>query len=128
MLAGSSGRIPGGALTGSAPGGERACTWAELPKGLERAPGRGREQLRWRLGRGPARRVMRGPGSTIPAAQAPEPRALGDTPQDLALPPGQAEARTQDSKDTPASTQPRAVQIGAPRPGSIQGAVDWELR
>ena len=44
--------------------------------------------------------------SAIPVVQAPEPRALGDTAQDPALPPGQAEARkTQDNEDSPAARQ-----------------------
>ena len=54
----------------------------------------------------------------IPAAQAPEPKVLGDTAQDLVLPPGQVEVgRTQDSKDTPAPV-PQAVQVSAPAPGA----------
>ena len=64
----------------------------------------------------------------IPAAQALEPRALGDTAQDPAIPPGQAEARrAQDSKDAPAAGRPPAVQISAPRPQSNQFPVDWML-
>ena len=47
------------------------------------------------------------PRSTIPVVQAPEPRAPGDTAQNLALPLGQEEAgRTQGSKDTPAAGRP----------------------
>ena len=56
------------------------------------------------------------PGSTIPAVQAPEPRAPGDTVQDPVLPLGQAEAgRTQDSEDTPASGGPKVCR-SAPLP------------
>ena len=66
----------------------------------------------------------------IPVAQAPEPTALGDTVQDLALLLGQVEAgRTQDSEDTPAARRRRAVQISAPQPRSIQAiqaSVEWE--
>ena len=59
--------------------------------------------------------------------QAPEPRVPGDTAQDPALPPGQAETgRTQGSKVAPAPKQNRAVQIGAPRPWSIQAPMEWE--
>ena len=64
----------------------------------------------------------------MPAAQAQEPRALGYTAQDPALPPEQEKAgRAQGSKDAPAAGRPRAVQISAPPP-SIQAPADWELR
>ena len=69
---------------------------AELPKGLQCTP------IWARSGSGgdSGLRELRSPGSGIPAEQAQEPRGTGDTAQDPALPPGQAEVgRTQDSKD-----------------------------
>ena len=81
-----------------------------------------REQLGGGSGCGSAGRELLGP---VPAAQSPEPKALGDTAQGPALPPGQAEAgRAQDSKDTPAAGQPRVVQISGPQPWSIQDPAD----
>ena len=65
------------------------------------------------------------PGSVIPVAQAREPRVLGDTAQDLALPLGQPEARrAQGSKDTPAAGRPGAVQISSPHSRSIRAPMD----
>ena len=67
------------------------------------------------------------PGSPIPAAQAPDLRALGDTAQDPALPLAQGEAeRAQDSEDAPAARCPQAVQVSASHPGNIQASADWE--
>ena len=50
------------------------------------------EQLRQWLGQRLWVEGASGTRSVIPVVQAPEPRALGDTAQDLALPPEQAEA------------------------------------
>ena len=88
---------------------------AELPKGRECAPrGPGSSS-----GRGSPRRGLRCPGSAIPVAKAPEPRAPGGTAQHPALPPGQAEVgRAQDSEDTPAAGRSQAVQVSAPTPGA----------
>ena len=77
------------------------------------------EQLGGSSGGGSVRRGLLGPerdsNSTGPGAQG-----AGDTAQNPALPPGQAEAgKAQDSKDTPANRWPGAEQISAP-PGSIQ--------
>ena len=55
--------------------------------------------------------------SVIPTAQRAQ--GAGDTAPDLALPPGQAEARrAQESKDTPASGRPLAKQTSGPIPGA----------
>ena len=118
---GELGRIPGGrgclrlpgALTEEVrPGGEGATHRRQLPKGLQRARGA--------PGAAPAVAPRGGgcaaPGA-IPAAQA-RGRCAGDTAQDPALPPGQAEAgRTQGGEDAPAAPRPRAVQGGDPGPG-----------
>ena len=81
---------------------QRRCTWgtarrtlqADLGNGLEHVPGGASGRSRW-VRRGLRARGLRPaafgsctPGSVIPAAQAPEPRARGDTAQDPALPPG----------------------------------------
>ena len=72
---------------------------------------------------------LRNPRSTIPAAQALEHKVPEDIAQDPVLPPGQVEAgRTQESRDTPATGHPQAMQISAPRPRSNQAPADWELR
>ena len=69
---------------------------------------------------------LRNPGNAIPGVQALEPKALGNTAQDLVLPPGQVEAgRTQGSKDTPATGIPELCRA-APPIGSIQAPADWE--
>ena len=84
------------------------------PKDLEPAPSRARGAAQVAA---PRRGGCGGPGSPIPAAQAPEPRATGDTAQGPVLPLGKAEAgRTHDSEDAPAASQPRAMQIRASRP------------
>ena len=83
---------------------------AELPKGLQRMP------IWDRSGSGgdSVLRELHRPRSGIPAKQAQEPRGTRDTAQDLALPPGQAEAgRTQDRKDAPAAGRLRAEPISA---------------
>ena len=98
--------------------------WADFPKGLESTTGGAWEQLRWQLTQGlleegaawPQKQLwlwsrqrlhMEGaawPKITIPAVQAPERWALGDTTEDLALPSEKAEARrTQGNKDAPAA-------------------------
>ena len=78
----------------------RQTPWAKCSKGLEHPPGRN-------LGAAQAAIRMEGaahPGNGIPVEQAPDPRALGDTAQDPALPPGQAEVgRAQDSKEAHAT-------------------------
>ena len=52
-------------------------------------------------------------------------QCTGDTAQDPAPPPGQAEARkAQDSMDTLAAGWPRAVQISGSCPQSIQASAD----
>ena len=81
------------------------------------------ERAWWGLGGssggGSRRRGLHGPGSMNPAAQAPDPRATGDTIQDPALPLGQAEVgRAQDSEDSLAARCPQAVQISTPAPGA----------
>ena len=76
-------QAPRGTNRGSAPRGERTDPTPELPYGLQRTPPRGSQQqlgvgrLRWRLHAG----ELRGPGSVILAAQAPEPRAPGTQPK-----------------------------------------------
>ena len=79
-------------------------------------------------GLGPAAFRSRGLGSAIPAAQALDYRAPGDTAQDPALVLEQVEAgRPQDSEDSAASGRPQAVQISAPHhPRGIQDSADWE--
>ena len=122
-------RFPG-SLGESAP-----HTRGDLHKGLERAPSRapGEAQAVAQAadpaaappGRGcRALRAVQAaappiggcvPRSVIPAAQAPEPKALGEIAQDPAHLLGQAEAgRAQDSEDAPAERRPRAVQISDP--------------
>ena len=82
--------LPGALTEHLRPGESAPHSTAELPKGLQPAPSGPRERLQ-RL--------------HVVGCARPEPRALGDTAQDLALPRGQAEARrTQDSKDTPAAS------------------------
>ena len=105
---------------------------AQLPKGLQRAPGGPGSSSEAAQVAAPWR-GLHGPGSAIPAAQALEPRALGTQPR-IRRSPRTAEAgRAQDSKDAPATRRPRAVQIGAAHPSaphtrSIQAPADWELR
>ena len=63
-----------------------------------------------------------GPGNAIPVVQAPDPRVLGDTAQDSALPPGQVEVgRVQDSEDTSAARRPQALQISTLQPWEHPG-------
>ena len=98
-------QVPGVTNRGSAPRGRaRHTPLAQLPKGLQRAQRGLGSSSGGGSGGGSERRGLRGPGSTIPAAQTPEPRTPGNTAQDPALPLGQAEAgRTQDSEDAPAT-------------------------
>ena len=75
---------------------------AELPKGLQRAHSWTWEQLGGSSGTGSARKGLHGrEHESNSAGQGAQ--DAGDTAQDPASPPGQAEARrAQDSKDTPA--------------------------
>ena len=93
---------------------------AELPKGLDAAPS----------GAPGAAQVVATvrPRECDSSGADPRAQGTGDTAQDPALPPGQVEAgRTQGSKDAPAATRPRAVQIYAPCPRTTQAPADWEL-
>ena len=109
-------QAPKGTNRGTGPQESAPHTATELPKRLQHArwgPGAALQQLQLRLRTEGAVR----PGSTIPAVQAREPRALGDTAQIRALPPGQAGAgRTQDSQDLPATRWRRACISAAPAP------------
>ena len=60
---------------------------------------------------------LHGHRSTIPVAQAPDPRRLGDTAQDPVLPLEQAEARrTQDSRMLLPLVGPELYRLLAPAP------------
>ena len=62
------------------------------------------------------------PRECNPSSAGPRAQGAGDTAQDPALPPGQAESRrTQDSEDAPATGRPRAVQVSAPCPPEHPG-------
>ena len=66
-----------------------------------------------------------GSGSSIPAAQALDPRAPGDTAQDPMIPPGQAEAgRAQDREDSLSLGSPKLCRSMPPVPESIQASVE----
>ena len=129
----NSGRIPGGAVEPPASRGhhQRKCVQgrvchtpqAECGKGLELVPG------------GTSGRAQPGAldGGCCAAFgtqfqwRRPQSPGLRGTAQDPAFPPGQAEARrAQDIEDAPATGHPRAVQISAPCPRSIQASVDRE--
>ena len=62
-------------------------------------------------------RGLHSPRSAIPEVKTSEPRAPGDTAQDLVVPPGQALAgRTQDSNDAPATRWPPNCAVWYPLP------------
>ena len=105
-----------GTNRGTAPRGEPATLWAELPKGLERVPG-GRGQNS--SGSGSAQRGLRSPETMIPAGR---PQSTGPqgtqckiwhSLQDRRRPGGHRAART-------------LLPLGGPRPQSIQAPADWE--
>ena len=133
-------KVPRVTKRGSAPWGRTRHTQrAELLKGLECTPSgpTGVAQAEAQAaalsregcavpgagsGGGSMWRWLCGPKSTIPVAQAPEPKAPRDTAQDTVLPLGQAEARrTQDSEDTPATRWHRTVETRAPLPPEHPG-------
>ena len=90
---------------------------AELPKGLDAAPS----------GAPGAAQVVATvrPRECDSSGADPRAQGTGDTAQDPALPPGQAEARrAQESKDTSAARRPLAEQISGPAPRSIQAPAD----
>ena len=116
-------RLPGALIEG-----ERTTHQPSSLKGCSSGKVGPRSSLDSSSGSRSNQKGLSGPGSAIPAAQAPDPRTLGDTAQDLVLPSGQAEAGgTKDSQDVPATGRPRAVQIGSPLPHSIQDPADVEL-